>query len=129
MGTVQWSVSSIIVPVLWGAGSGEGVKLDKKKAVKYYRMAADRGYTKAQSALGFCFRYGEGVAQDGAEAFRFYKLAADQGLTSAEHNLGAMYANGYGVARDVAEAVRWFERAAAKGHEPAKAALADLRGR
>ena len=68
------------------------------------------------------------MADDDAEAFRLYKLAADQGFTDAEHNLGAAYANGSGVARDDAEAIRWLKRAAAKGSEPAKDALAILRG-
>ena len=117
--------------------SGNGVKLDKKKAIKYWRMAAesgaDRGAAVAQFNLGACFYNGfcyyEGVTQDDAEAFRYYKLAADQGLTEAEHSLGFMYASGRGVALDFAEAIRWYERAAAKGNTFAKSALVRLQSR
>ena len=104
--------------------TGIGVKLDMKEAVKYYRMAANRGCADAQLSYGRLFHEGSSVTQqDYAEGARLYKLAADQGLTSAEFNLGLGYVNGQGVAEDYAEASRWFERAAAKGDAQAAVAL------
>ena len=56
-----------------------GVKLDKRKAVRYWRVAADRGLSRAQFNLGLCFRRGDGIAVDDAEAVRLWTLAAAQG--------------------------------------------------
>ena len=104
--------------------NGSGVKLDKKKAERLYRAAADRGDADGQNKVGvllYCEKKFE-------EAFRYYSLAADQGRTSAEFNLGCCYHNGTGTEVDLGKARYWFERAAAKGHEEARNALARLEG-
>ena len=102
--------------------NGSGVKLDEKKAMKLYRMAADRGDAVAQSNIG-AFLHSERKLE---EAFRYYALAANQGYTSAEHNLGVYYSYGAGTEVDLGKARYWFERAAAKGHEIATRCLAGL---
>ena len=101
---------------------GKGVKLDKKKAERLYRMAADRGDAVAQSNFAFLLD----AEEKHEEAFRYYALAADQGYTRAEHNLGCRYGNGEGTEVDVGKARYWFERAAAKGYERAIESLARL---
>ena len=101
---------------------GLGVKLDKKKAERLYRMGADRGVPRAQNDLGFFLRR-EKILE---EAFRYFALAADQGLTAAENNLGYCYYYGDGTEVDVGKARYWFERAAAKGDEKAIKSLAHL---
>ena len=102
--------------------TGSGVKLDKKKAERLFRMAADRGSAVAQNKLAFLLHSG----QKFEEAFRYHALAADQGFTTAEHNLGYCYLTGKGTEVDLGKARYWFERAAAKGHEKAIKSLADL---
>ena len=102
--------------------TGSGVKLDKKKAMKLFRAAADRGYAVAQFNLGVLLRREKQVE----EAFRYDALAADQGYTDAELNLGYSYMLGEGTEVDLAKARYWFERAAAKGDEKATRNLARL---
>ncbi|EGB13108.1 hypothetical protein AURANDRAFT_18912 [Aureococcus anophagefferens] len=106
---------------------GLGVKLDKKKAERLIRDAADRGDASAQASLGFLLN----SEQRFEEAFRYYALAADQGFTIAEHNLGNWYRHGRGteITVDLDKARYWFERAAAKGFEDAIEALAGLDAR
>ncbi|EGB03067.1 hypothetical protein AURANDRAFT_34508 [Aureococcus anophagefferens] len=100
--------------------TGSGVKLDKKKAERLYRAAADRGHAVAQFNLGIRLHSEE----KHEEGFRYYALAADQGYTNAENNLGCCYERGKGTEVDLGKARYWFERAAAKGHEKATQSLA-----
>jgi TPR repeat protein len=104
---------------------GEGVKLDKKKADRLFRMAADRGHSAAQTSLA-CLLHSQGKFE---EAFRYFALAANQGETFAETSLGCCYRDGEGTEVDLGKARYWFERAAAKGDEDAIKALADLDAR
>ena len=105
--------------------TGSGVKLDKKKAERLFRMAADRGHAVAQTNLAFLLDSQEKFE----EAFRYYTLAANQGETVAELNLGGCYTLGRGTEVDLGKARYWFERAAAKGHETATRNLARLDAR
>ncbi|EGB11451.1 hypothetical protein AURANDRAFT_21269, partial [Aureococcus anophagefferens] len=74
-------------------GNGLGVKLDKKKKERLYRMAADRGSAFAQYNLGTFLHFEEKFE----EAFRYYVLAANQGHTEGEHGLGYCYRLGRGT--------------------------------
>ena len=104
---------------------GLGVKLDKKKALQLFRMAADRGDAFAQSNLGALLHSDKKFE----ESFRYLTLAADQGFTDGEFNLGLGYRDGKGTEVDLGKARYWFERAAAKGDESARKNLARLDAR
>ena len=95
--------------------NGQGVLKDDAEAVKWFRLAADQDYAKAQFYLGFMYANGQGVLKDDAEAVRWYRLArqgdAEQGdaaggaSSSAQFNLGFMYANGEGEGRSRSHAL------------------------
>ena len=102
--------------------NGSGVKLDKKKAERLYRTAADRGHAMAQTNLG-TFLHSDEKCE---EAVRYFALAADQGYASGEQGLGVCYRDGDGTEVDVGKARYWFERAAAKGDGRAIECLAHL---
>jgi len=71
--TAQWFV---------GYSYDEGLSgqaIDKKEAVKWYRLAADQGNADAQLFLGGMYNEGQGVLQDYKEAVKWYRLAAEQG--------------------------------------------------
>jgi TPR repeat protein len=53
-----------------------------KKAVRWYRLAADQRDAEAQNNLGMMYADGRGVPQDYREAVKWYRLAADQGNSS-----------------------------------------------
>jgi len=103
--------------------SGQGVKLDMKKARQLWQMGADRGCAHSHYNLGLILRK-EGNHDD---AFRLFQIAADQGYTDAEEVIGRCYSMGEGVEVNFAEAKRWWERAAAKGDEHATRNLLVLR--
>jgi len=82
--------------------------------VRWYRLAADQGFARAQYSLGFMHDNGRGVPQDDAEAARWYRLAADQGIARAQSNLGLLYENGEGVPQDYVQAHLWTNLAVAQ---------------
>ena len=82
---------------------------DDAEAVKWFRLAAEQGYAKAQVELGYRYRWGLGVPSDDAEAGRWLRLAAEQGHAKAQIEMALSYS------QDDAEAVRWVRLAADQG--------------
>ena len=68
-------------------GLGYYEKKDFKKAVEWYRKAAEMGDASAQLNLGFCYDNGEGVEQDKKEAVKWYRKAAENGDEDAKKAL------------------------------------------
>ena len=62
---------------------GQGVPQDAAAAVKWFRLAADRGDVEAQYNLGIMYSNGEGVPQDYVVAHKWFTLAAAQGNEGA----------------------------------------------
>ena len=92
-----------------------GVTASEADAVKWYQMAADKGFAPAQYRLGSIYEKGTGVARDINKAKGFYEQAADQGNASAMHNLAVLYASGALGQQDYATAANWFTKAANLG--------------
>ena len=99
---------------------GEGVPENKAEAVKWYRLAAEKGFAQAPTNLGFMYRYGIGVPENDAEAVKWFRLGAEQGSAAAQHSLGFMYEKGDGVPQNNIRAYVWYSVAATQGHELAK---------
>ena len=70
---------------------GWGTPQDYAAALKWYRVAADKGFGGAQNNLGVMFENGLGVTQNYAEAVKWYRRAADLDYAEAQNNLGNMY--------------------------------------
>ena len=81
--------------------------------MKWYRIAAGKGFSIAQSNLGVMLQNGLGVPQNYPEAVKWYRLAVELDYAEAEYNLGSMYQKGLGVPQSDAEAVRLYRMAAA----------------
>jgi len=92
-----------------------GKSVDYAKAMKYYRIAVERGNTTAMVNIGYMYKNGQGVEIDYIEAMKWYRKAAEQGLAMGQNNLGYMYDMGYGVTKDYIEAVKWYRKAAEQG--------------
>ncbi len=103
---------------------GRGVPRDYRKAVRYYMVAANKGYPKAQHNLAYMYRKGFGVARDMKQAAKWYRKAAEQGDVFSQKSLGIMYQFGYGVPQDDLEAVKWYRKAAKQGNPKAQHNLA-----
>jgi len=92
---------------------------DARRAVFWYRQAAERGDADAAWALASLYRtLGEivpGARSDMDEAVVWYRRAAEQGHAEAMFDLGLLYSEGEGVPRDPMIAAGWFEQAADAG--------------
>ena len=66
--------------------NGVGVPEDDTAAVRWFRLAAEKGYLKSQSNLGLMYANGEGVPQDEAKAYLWFDVAARRGNQVAARN-------------------------------------------
>jgi TPR repeat protein len=95
-------------------------KKNYTEAMRWYRMAADRGNAQAQVEIGNLYMEGQGVSQSYSEALRWFRLAANQGNIEAQNDIGFIYLTGLGVPKDYAEAMRWLRKSADQGNEVAQ---------
>jgi TPR repeat protein len=58
---------------------GDGVEKDSHEARKWWTLAAQQGYARAQYALGLMYAAGLDVSQDYVTAHKWWTLAAAQG--------------------------------------------------
>lgn len=114
---------------------GQGVPKDYNEAVKWHGRAAQQGYAKAQSCLGYAYWTGRGISQDAGdegvehhygEAVWWWRKAAEQGYAIAQVNLGHCYYNGQGVHRDYVLAYKWYLLAVVHGSREKQTAEAQL---
>ena len=59
--------------------NGRGVPENDKTAVKWYTLAAEQGYAKAQYNLGLMYANGRGVPENDKTAVKWFTKAAEQG--------------------------------------------------
>jgi len=108
---------------LYEEGRGAGAK-DIDKAVEWYRVSAEAGFTRAEFMMGWLYREGNGVPKDPEQAVEWYLRAANKGLEEALYNLGTLHAVGDGpVKRDVIAAWKWFTLAKRRHGEKAQGEL------
>ena len=105
---------------------GLGVDQDLRRAVEWYRKAAQSGHAAAQFNLGRLYALGQGVVRDLTQAARWWLRAADQGNPHALHNLGLMFYAGEGVRQDFDDAAVWLRRAAAHNFPDSEYLLGEM---
>lgn len=105
---------------------GQGVDRDLDQAMRWYRMAADRGDPVAQTDLAYLYETGAADLPNPAEAAKWYLRAAVSGFARAQFNLGTLYLRGAGVERSDEDAAHWISEAADTGCPTAMAALGYL---
>jgi len=105
---------------------GQGVDKNLAEAMRWYRVAADRGDPIAQTNLGFFYESGVNGPANPVEAAKWYLRAAVSGFVRAQFNLGTLYLRGAGVERNEELAVHWISAAADAGCPAAIAALGNL---
>jgi tetratricopeptide (TPR) repeat protein len=97
--------------------TGKGVNKDLDTAENFYRYAADRGVTAAQSILGLLYIKGDDFKRNLPEAVKYLTAASQAGDAIAAWNLGLLYENGFGVNKNSQKALSLFHKAARGGHE------------
>src|SRR5437588_11363075 len=76
---------------------------DRRRAVYWYRKAAEQGHAEAQTYLGETLRDGVGAQKSWKKAAIWFRRAAEQGDADAQVSLGYALFRGKGVKRDRAE--------------------------
>jgi len=66
--------------------------------VKWFRKAAQQGWSPSQYNLGWMYERGRGVPQSHADAVKWYCLAAKRGNSRAKHDLSMMAEKGSSLA-------------------------------
>jgi TPR repeat protein len=61
-----------------------------EEAVKFFRIAAEAGDSRAQHCLGVMLKKGQGVKQNYEESFKWLNLAAKQGFSQAKLDLAIL---------------------------------------
>ena len=67
-------------------GGRVGPQSDPAEAAKWYRLAAEQGFARAQHNLGLMYANGTGVPQDDVLAYAWLNLAVEQGNELASEN-------------------------------------------
>ncbi|XP_067423067.1 death ligand signal enhancer isoform X2 [Emydura macquarii macquarii] len=99
-----------------------------RAAYSCFKLAADRGYSKAQFNMGMCYEHGRGTEKDLAKAALYYHCAANNGHPMAQYRY-ARYLLRHGLkaeGADVQKAVSLLEQAATTGLVEAQAYLGVL---
>jgi len=113
---------------------GRLVKINEKKAVELFKLAATQKYANAFFNLGICWEKGVVVEKNSKRAAFWYEEAAKQGNVNAYVNLGLLYmleANDLKKNEDVSwkkkeqEAFELFKLAADRGNPYAQLILGD----
>jgi len=65
-----------------------GFPQDYTKELEFYHQAAELGYARAYTTIGYAYDFGEGVEVDKVKARYYYELAAMGGDVKARYNLG-----------------------------------------
>ena len=98
-------------------------RLDKNRAIYWYKKSAAQGNPNAQFNLANAYYEGTGVSANLPQAANWYELAAKSGVPEAQLNLGYMYSRGRGVKRNDKLASLWYKVAAERGNAKAQSNL------
>ena len=74
--------------------NGNGVDEDPAEAMKWFRMASDKGDALSQFLLGSLYFKGIGVEQNYKEAARWFRKSATQGNVDSQYQLAVCYVEG-----------------------------------
>lgn len=95
-------------------GTGR-LSANPREAVRWYRLAAEKGHADAQFALAQAYATGRGVMQDHKKAAYWFNRAAKKNHAPALIELAQLHEEGAGVRRNQAWATELIRRAAAAG--------------
>jgi TPR repeat protein len=99
--------------------SGVGLPQNNTEAVRWYRIAAEKGNIKAQSLIGTAYHRGIGLAVDDVQATQWLNKAAEQMDPLAQFQLGEGFESGWAGQKDNAEAYKWYLLSASQGYTKA----------
>jgi TPR repeat protein len=89
---------------------------DEKKALDWYRKAAEQGHASAQNNLGLRFEHGQGVAAGPAPGAALVPQGGRAGLPRRAIPPGHAVRRADGVVQDPRRRSVWYRKAAEQGH-------------
>ncbi len=95
--------------------SGRLVKQNYKRAIYWFKKAAEGDIANADYNLGVMYQQGLGVQKNLASALDWYAKAANLGHPEAMYNLGIAYIQGIGTQQSIEKGVGFFKDAANAG--------------
>lgn len=105
-----------------------GLVKNQKKAREMYKVAADKGHSRAANDYAVSCRDAEGGPQDYEEARKYYAKASELGHVKAMTSLGCLYLNGMGGSMDHKVAKELFVKAGKAGDELGRKYASDFFG-
>jgi len=84
----------------------------RKMAIKWWRIAAEKGEPNAELRLGTAYLYGQGVRQNADEAFHWIRRSAEQGFAGGQSMLSVIYSK----KENLIAAYAWSSLAAKQNH-------------
>jgi hypothetical protein len=94
-----------------------GLRKDKRKSLKWLKLAAEQNFPFALAHLAGIYGEGKLVNEDPEMARSLYKKAADLGNALAQYNVGFQSAKGYGGEVDMQASVYYFTLAYGNQYE------------
>ena len=105
---------------------GKGVEQNYIEAIKYYKIACEKGSGDALFNLGFIYHHAKGVEQNIDEAIKYYKMDKNVVIGITMVKFGDRRCSGDGVEQNYEEAIKYYRIALELGTEKAKTNLLDL---
>jgi len=102
--------------------TGEDLPANTELAARWYRKAAERGYSEAKIGLAILSM----KAKDFGEARHWCEAAAKDRHAGGYFCLGHLYQHGLGVEQSPNEARKWYEESAKAGHAQGMQALGQM---
>lgn len=99
--------------IAWRYAHGDGVRVNKENALKYYQKAANLGDYVGLYQVGIMSFRGEGCRRNVKRGLDYLHRAAAEDSPEALGMLGYLYAEGEGVKADLEQAVDYLEKGAA----------------
>ena len=110
---------------------GDGIVQDFEEAVKWFKIAANKGHKESQFNLGYMYYKGgykgilgkKGITKDKQEATIWWSLCAEQGYVKCQYMMGLAYYKAVAedrIVQDLNKAAKWFDMAAKQGDRHAQ---------
>lgn len=90
------------------------------EAMKWYKLAADKGSSGAMRNIGMMYYYAQGIECDYAKAYEWFMAAINCASNKhAMYLMGEMFEKGLYVTKDMNIAISWYKKAQRQGSEEA----------
>lgn len=96
---------------------GQGVSVNEKKAVDYFRKGASHQDSKCMQGLAMCYKNGDGVEVDLTKTVYWLNQGVKLSDVGCMYQLGLCYENGLGVDANLEEAISLMQQSAMKNKD------------